>query len=81
MHILLKTNFFSTKMGQHSDDEMENESDQDFSDDEDYVDDISDADLMPDLLKQKPKGIPFCQNMFLFLQSVLMFMKWHFYSC
>jgi hypothetical protein len=47
------------KMGQHSDDEMENESDQDFSDDEDYVDDISDADLMPDLLKQKPKGTPF----------------------
>ena len=45
-------------MGPHSDDEMENESDQDFSDDEDYVDDISDADLMPDLLKQKPKGIP-----------------------
>ena len=44
-------------MGPHSDDEMENESDQDFSDDEDYVDDISDADLMPDLLKQKPKGI------------------------
>jgi len=42
-------------MGPHSDDEMENESDQDFSDDEDYVDDISDADLMPDLLKQKPK--------------------------
>ena len=46
-------------MGQDSDYEMENESDQDFSDDEDYVDDISDADLMPDLLKQKPKGTPF----------------------
>ena len=46
-------------MGQHSDDEMENESDQDFSDDEDFADDISDADLMPDLLKQKPKGTLF----------------------
>ena len=58
MQILINFIFFST-MGQHSDDEMENESDQDFSDDEDYVDDISDADLMPDLLKQKPKGTPF----------------------
>ena len=65
-------------MGQLSDDEMENESDQDFSDDEDYVDDISDADLMPDLLKQKPKGIPsnflkpyFVKTCFFFLQSVL----------
>ena len=59
MQILITSTFFSTKMVQHSDDEMENESDQDFSDDEDFVDDISDADLMPDLLKQKPKGIPF----------------------
>ena len=59
MQILIKSTLFSTKMGQLSDDEMENESDQDFSDDEDYVDDISDADLMPDLLKQKPKGTPF----------------------
>ena len=59
MQILIKSIFLRTKMGPHSDDEMENESDQDFSDDEDYVDDISDADLMPDLLKQKPKGTPF----------------------
>ena len=28
-------------------------SEPDFSDDEDFVDDISDAELMPDLLKQK----------------------------
>ena len=37
-----------------SDDEMDIE-DMNFSDDEDFVDDISDADLMPDLLKTRPK--------------------------
>jgi len=37
------------------DDDYENESEPDFSDDEDFVDDISDAELMPDVLKQKPK--------------------------
>ena len=37
-----------------SDDEMDIE-EMDFSDPEDFVDDISDADLMPDLLKQRPK--------------------------
>ena len=41
------------------DDDYDMGSEPDFSDDEDFVDDISDAELMPDLLKQKPKGIDF----------------------
>ena len=44
------------------DDDYDMGSEPDFSDDEDFVDDISDAELMPDLLKQKPKGIDFLLN-------------------
>lgn len=39
----------------YSDDDEFDESEMDFSDPEDFVDDISDADLMPDLLKLQPK--------------------------
>ena len=38
----------------HSDDEFDS-SDMNFSDPEDYADDISDAELMPDLIRQRPK--------------------------
>lgn len=41
-------------MVRHSDDEFD-DSEMDFSDPDDFVDDITDEDLMPDLLKQKPK--------------------------
>ena len=35
--------------------EEEDEEEPDFSDDEDFVDEISDGDLMPDLMCQRPK--------------------------
>ena len=42
-------------MGRTQSDDEFDASEMDFSDSEDFIDDISDADLMPDLLKTKPR--------------------------